>query len=191
MPLVERIVSFHENMDDERKEITSALLDFSGLNTAVKRLKPHSNKCVFCSIFVTCLSRLTAKLRLSKWHVLAMITNCITSESPEFFVKATRRILKLEGKVLARYKSLSPVDLAFEFHTVVFDEKQRRTESKARAPGQRHQPHHNKRQEKDIVTLSVNNFFVLFRAFEHVDSKMASDPHCHGKAVSFLENGCK
>jgi hypothetical protein len=191
MPLVERIVSFYENMDDERKDITSALLDFSGLDITVKRLKPHSNKCVFYSIFVTCLSRLTAQLRLSKWHVLAMITNCITSESPEFFVYATRRILKSEGKVLARYKSLSPVDLAFEFYSFVFDEKQRRTHSKERVPGQRHQPHYNKRQEKDIVTLSVNNFFDLFRAFEHIDSKMASDPHYYGKAVSFLENGYK
>ena len=126
MPLVERITLYYRQMPEERKLISKDLLDFRLVppGQQAKRLKPHANKCVCHSIFVRCLSKLTAKLHLSRWHVLALMTNTIISESPEFFYQTTKQILKCSESSIARYRTLCPVDLAFEFYEIVFNEDQ-------------------------------------------------------------------
>jgi hypothetical protein len=188
MPLVERITLYYRQMPEERKLISKDLLDFRLVppGQQAKRLKPHANKCVYYSIFVWCLSKLTAKLHLSRWHVLALMTNTIISESPEFFYQTTEQILKCSESSMARYRTLCPVDLAFEFYEIVFNEKSRRSNAGLSVPGQRHQPHYNRRQDKQVVKRSVENLFALYRAFEHIDTRLASDPHYYGKAVAFL-----
>jgi hypothetical protein len=52
-------------------------------------------------------------------------------------------------------------------------------------PGQRHQPHHNRRQDKSIVAMSVKNLFRLCKAFEHLDNRLASDPSTSMGAAHF------
>jgi hypothetical protein len=189
MPLVERITLYYQQMPQERKLISKDLLDFSlvQLDQHAKRLKPHTNKCVYYSIYVHCLLKLTTKLHLSRWHVLALITNTIVSESPEFFYQATMLILKSSESSITRYRTLGPIDLALEFYETIFDEKRRRTKAGIPTPGQRHQPHYNCRQGKDVVKQSVENVFQLYQAFEHIDPRLASDPHFYGKVVAFLE----
>ena len=189
-PLVERVATYYQAMTPARKDITSALLDFSGIprTQVAKRLKPHANKCVYYSIYVHCLTHLTTKLGLSQWHVLAMLTNTIVSESPDFFYMATAKILKSCKSSVAqkkRYCSLGPIDFAYEFYTIVFDDKLTRTT----VPGQRHQPHYNRRQKKMVINQSVKNVYRLYRAFLHLDDRLASDPHYYGKAVAFMEHG--
>ncbi len=193
MPLVERVVDYYHQMPDERKHVTPELLDFTSLapEEMAKRMKPHANKCVCYSIFVDCLSVLTAQLKLSRWHLLALIANVVVSESPEFFRHATKLISESKGVTLARCASLSPTDLAVEFHNIAFDEKERRTKLRLRVPGQRHQPHYNIRQERTIVEQSVMNVFRLYVAFDHIDKRLASDPHFYGKAVSFMQDNHK
>ena len=60
-----------------------------------------------------------------------------------------------------------------------------------RVPGQRHQPHYNIRQERKIVEQSVMNVFRLYVAFDHIDKRLASDPHFYGKAVWFMQDNYK
>ena len=186
-PLVERVALFYDGMPKGRKEITQDLLDFSQLpsDQVAKRLKPHANKCVYYSIYVNCLSRLTTKLGLSRWHLLALLTNTIVSETPDFFLEATKLILKKAGSSMddeARYRSLGPIDLAFDFYELVFNEKERRRASNIPVLGQRHQPHYNRRQAKAVVERSIQNVFCLYRAFDHIDQRLGSDPHYYGKA---------
>jgi hypothetical protein len=184
-PLVDRVKVYYEQMPGARKLVSASLLDFSSLppSQRAKRIKPHANKCVFYSIYVHSLSKLQKKLSLSVWHVLALMTNTIISESPEYFVLATKHMLK-QGKTL-----LSPIDLAYDFYNVVFLEKEKRRREKSAVPGQRHQPHYNVRKGKAVVARSIHNFCNLYRAFKLLDDKLALDPHYYGKAVSFLQDG--
>jgi hypothetical protein len=67
MPLVKQITLCYRQMPEEPKLISKDLLHFSSVppGQQAKRLKPHASKCVHHSIFVWCLSKLTAKLHLS------------------------------------------------------------------------------------------------------------------------------
>jgi hypothetical protein len=190
-PLVTRIAHFYNRMPESRKFITPSLLDFSKCPPDVDaiRIKPHANKCVFYSVYVHCLTLLQRRFRLSKWHVLALVTNSIISETPEYFHLVTKNLLAMTGTDRKRFRSLGPISLAWQFYTMVFDEKDRRSSNKAPVPGQRHQPHYNKRRSRDVVKKSILNFYRLSLAFEHLDPKLAADPHFYGKAVSHLEDG--
>jgi hypothetical protein len=108
-----------------------------------------------------------------------MTNTIIISKSPEFFYKTTKTILKHLESLIARHRNLGPVDLAFEFYEIVFDEKSWRTNAGLLVPG--------RWQDKHVVKRSVDkNLFALCQAFEHIDTRLASDPHCCGKAVVFL-----
>ena len=193
MPLVERVVHYYNEMPTERKFITSELLDFSSVapDVTAKRMKPHANKCVFYSAYVTSLSAVASHLRLSKWHVLALLANTVVSETPEFFVHVARIISESRGEELLNYRSLGPIDLSVLYYNLIFDEKERRTKNKIGVPGQRHQPHYNKRQHQSVVEVSVKNLFRLHNAFELTDERLEADPHYYGKAVSFMQDSHK
>jgi hypothetical protein len=190
-PLVTRIVHFYECMPPDRKSITPSLLSSSNFHTpdCVYRLKPHADKCVFYSVFVDCLTRLQGHLHLSVWHVLALVTNTIVSETPDYFHQVSQILLHSKGATLKKYRSLAPTALALEFYAMIFDEKERRHKKGIKVPGQRHQPHYNGRQRNSVVVKSIHNFFCLYRAFEHLDSKLASDSHFYGKAIAYMEDG--
>ena len=190
MPLVERVVEYYHNMPPERKLITSELLDFSALppDVTAKRMKPHANKCVFYSAYVTSLASVASHLQLSKWHVLALLANTIVSETPDFFVHVALAITESRGEELSHYRSLGPIDLSILYYGMIFDEKERRSKKKIGVPGQRHQPHYNKRQHPSVVEVSVKNLFRLYNAFELTDQRLESDPHYYGKAVSFMQD---
>jgi hypothetical protein len=192
MPLVERIVYFYNQLPEERKSITPQLLDFQShdqKNTTdpAKRLKPHSNKCVFYGIYVDCVNKLHVKFGLSTWHLLALLINTVASESPDFFVVTTNYFLSLEGKKAARVGLLSYVDFACLFYDRLFDDKEKRHHSaSSKTPGQRHQPHYNTRQPRSVVVASIHNFIRLYKACALLDSKLASDPHYYARAVATL-----
>jgi hypothetical protein len=178
-------------MPVERKFITPALLHPSTFskNENAYRMKPHANKCVFNSVYVDCLTRLQKHLHLLVWHVLALVTNTIISESPDYFHFVFHYFLNLSGKKVKKIRALSPTALALNFYSRMFDEKERRRALGLKVPGQRHQPHYNARQENVVVLKLIANFFRLNQAFQHLDSKLASDPHFYGKAVANLEAG--
>jgi hypothetical protein len=188
MPLVERVFSYYQAMPDSRKFITPALLDFSDCDDTVssKRIKPHANKCVYYSIFVHCISRLQRTLKLSVWHVLALVYNTISSETPDYFVTVTKEFLTSTPSLLLMYRSLSPIGLATRFYCRIFDLKEKHKRDGSAVPGQRHQPHYNTRQPDSTVSKSVLNFFRLYLAFQHLDDYLASDPHYYSKAVGIL-----
>ena len=191
MPLVEPVVEYYHNLPPERKFITSELLDFSALppDDSAKRMKPHANKCVFYSAYVTSLASVSSHLRLSKWHVLALLANTIVSEMPDFFVHVALEITESRGEELSYYRSLGPIDLSILYYGMIFDEKERRTKKKIGVPGQRHQPHYNKRQHPSVEEVLVKNIFRLYNAFELTDERLESDPHYYyGKAVSFMQD---
>ena len=171
-------------MPEDRKVIAPSLLRFSEDS---KRILPHTNKCVFYSIFVHCLYRLQESLCLSAWHVLALITNVIISETPEYFRDVTEQILASNGKELCRYRSLGPVDLALDFYERVFVLKVRASSLGLKVVGQRHQPHYNKRPPETTVIRSIHNFFELYKAMDHVTDKLAQDPFFFCRAVAYLE----
>jgi hypothetical protein len=190
-PLVARISNFYKAMPVERKLITPALLQpakFSSCDEAY-RLKPHANKCVFYSVFVDSLTRLQKHLHLSVWHVLALVTNTIVSETPDYFRFVSNHFLNLSGKHLQKIRAQGPTAFALNFYSRLFDEKDRRRTLHLKVPGQRHQPHYNTRQNDVVVLKSIANFFRLYQAFQHLDSKLASDRHFYGKAIANLEAG--
>ena len=154
-PLVERIVSFYHALPDERKLITPSLLDFTSHHAKnddpAKRLKPHANKCVFYGIYIDCIGRLHEKFDLSVWHLLALLTNTLLSESPDFFVVATEYYLSLTGEAHDLVKAMDDLDFACAFYDRVFDDKEQRHRDKTLTPGQRHQPHYNTRQPRSVV----------------------------------------
>jgi hypothetical protein len=63
---------------------------------------------VFYSIYLDCIGRLHDKFELSVWHLLAMLTNSLLSESPDFFMVATEYYLSLTGKAKDHVKSGCP-----------------------------------------------------------------------------------
>ena len=188
-PLVERIASFYESMPAERKVISSALLVDANSNEA-RHLPPHSNKCVFYSVYVDCLRRLQAKYNFSIWHLLAMLTNTVASESPDFFVAATKHYLSLTGKDEKCVGSLCYLDLAISFYDRIFDDKEKRQLAGTPTPGQRHQPHNNRRQPRSVLVKSIHNFFALYDACLLLDKKLSSDAHYFARAVGTLVQGC-
>jgi hypothetical protein len=104
MPLVERIVKFYQDMPEDRRSITPKLLDFEShaakdTNDPAKRLEPHADKCVFYGIYVTCVNILHQKFGFSSWHLLAVLTNTVVSESPDFFVDATDYFMSCRSRV--------------------------------------------------------------------------------------------
>ena len=189
-PLVERIAAFYVSLPDERKVISSALL-VDGKSNEARHLLPHSNKCVFYSIYVDCLRRLQAKyIKFTIWHLLAMLTNTVASESPDFFVAATKHYLSLTGKAEKKVGSLGCVDFSISFYDRIFDDKQSRHLAGTPTPGQRHQPHNNRRQPRSVLVKSIYNFFELYDACLLLDRKLASDAHYFARAVATLVQGC-
>jgi hypothetical protein len=164
MPLVERICTFYHQLPDDRKFITPALLLIPPSSEAgtgrllAKRIKPHANKCVFYSIFVHCISRLQKKFQLSVWHVLALVTNSIVSETPEYFVTVATNLMKASPRQIDLYTALGPLKFGLLFYSLMFDLKERNKRDETPFPGQRHQPHYNKRQPVATVTCSILNF---------------------------------
>jgi hypothetical protein len=183
-PLVERIADYYEQLPKERKVIDSSLLNFEEDS---KRILPHVEKSVFYSIFVHCLSLLQKKLCLSVWHVVALITNTIISETPDYFERVTNHILSLPGKALDRYRALGPADLALDFFNLVFTLKETDKTKKLKVEGQRHQPHYNTRPPESTVIASINNFFRLYKAMDHITDYLAGDSYFFCRAVAYLE----
>jgi hypothetical protein len=186
MPLVERVVEFYNDLPDERKYITPAILQFKEPSVTVK---PHTNKCVFYSIYVDCLSRLQVFLNLSVWHVLALLHNTIISETPDYFVTVTTTILGSSGDARDRFTNLCPIDMGVAFYRLVFKLKEDRRSCRTPVVGQRHQPHYNVKQSDGVVARSIHNIFRLYKAMDHLDHRLACDGHFFSRAVSYLEDG--
>lgn len=189
-PLVDRIVAFYHALPDERKFITPSLLDFTSHDATsddpAKRLKPHADKCVFYGIYIDCIACLHEKFDFSVWHLLALLTNTVLSESPDFFVVATEYYLSLTGEAHDLVKEMDDLGFACDFYDRVFDDKEQRHREHAKTPGQRHQPHYNTRQPRSVVVASIRNFYRLYQASSHLDSKLASDAHFYARAVANL-----
>ena len=191
MPLVERIVTFYKELPEERKLITTKLLDFGShtkdkTKDPAKRLLPHANKCVFYAVFVDCVNKLQEKFAFSTWHLLAVLVNTVASESPDFFVVTTNYFLSLNGKEASRVRNMSYTEFACEFYDRLFDDKEERRLENSPTPGQRHQPHYNTRQPQSVVIASIHNFLRLYKACAVLDPKLASDGHYFARAVATL-----
>jgi hypothetical protein len=63
------------------------------------------------------LTRLQKHLHLSVWHVLALVTNPIVSETPEYFHFVSHYFLNLSGKKLQKIWALGPTALALNFYS--------------------------------------------------------------------------
>ena len=184
-PLVERIAEYYETMPPARRDILPSLLAFE---EHARRIVPHTNKSVFYSIYVHCLRQLQESLSLSVWHVTALITNTIVSETPEYFRAVSLGMITSTGTELDYLRALGPVDLALVFYDRVFTMKEEGFEKKEKVPGQRHQPHYNKRQPDSTVARSIVNFFRLYKAMDHLKGNLPKDPYFFSRSVAYLED---
>ena len=184
-PLVERIADFYERMPPARKSILPSLLAFED---DARRIVPHTNKSVFYSIYVHCLRQLQESLSLSVWHVTALITNTVVSETPEYFRAVSIGMMTSVGTELHYLRSLGPIDLALAFYDRVFTLKEKDFKKQKKVPGQRHQPHYNKRQPEATVILSIVNFFRLYKAMDHIEGNLPKDSYFFSLSVALLQD---
>ena len=187
-PLVDRISLFMDALPSDRVEIEPSLLDFRNTTGHVKRLKPHANKCVFYSSYVECCHLLQAKLNLTKWHLFGLVFNITTSESPEYMWLTTKEVMTCH-QLQIKLKHLGPVDFCIVIYNMIWDKKEEASRKKLGVPGQRHQPHNNKRQPGHIISSSLRNIILLHHAYYVLDDYLHMDPHYYSKAVAFLQHG--
>jgi hypothetical protein len=187
-PLVERISAFMDTLPSDRVRIDASLLDFSDTAGHMKRLKPHINKCVFCSSCVECCQLLQAKLNLTKWHLFGLLVNVTSSETPDCMWRVTQDILA-SNKLQQELMLLGPVELGVCLYEKIFDLKEVASEAKLPVAGQRHQPHDNVRQPRHKIEASILNLIRLHHGLNLLDSRLHSDVHCFCRSIAHLEQG--
>ena len=202
LPVIKEIIGFYEALPQERVKISPSLLGTPKDGGPVRYIKPHSNKCVYYSVYAYCMEKLTIRLKLTKWHLLALCANVINSETPLFFWDATHQILEAarrcqtQAELNALFPLKDPVKFGLYVYAKIWELKESRSSCGRKKPvaGQRHQPHYNKRQEDWKVGLGLKNLFQLYLTVDAtVDSRMAQDCHYYclavGRLVQTVEHG--
>ena len=173
-PCLRSIISFYNNLPEERKHTTPDLVNRLKRDAAQQddpvRFQVHTDKMVYYSPFIDRLLQIFEFQNINIYYRIALLYLTSLCESPDLFLNATDVLL--QDKSLPR--KLDLYDFAFKFYDEMWQKKlhdaelrkDKKTAKLVKPVGQRHAPSVNKMGTKEGLIQSIKVMAAMHHGFK-------------------------